>query len=121
MITFRVTINNEPVVVAGAEDLAVLSSIVSGTALCEDPSSPNLHLHLGGLTGRGGGAEEEFLNWMQHRPLKIGDRVVLEIVEGVTSSPLENRQPGGTQGEKEFFEQAKKIYLDLREKYESES
>ncbi len=121
MITFRVTINNEPVVVAGHEDLSVLSSIVSGTALRDESSSANLHLHLGGLTGRGGGAEEEFFNWMEHRPLKVGDRVELEIVEGEASSPIENRKPGGTHGEKEFFEQAKKIYLDLREKYESES
>ena len=87
MFALRLTINKRKPIVAGAEDLSVLSAILSlvGRLGAETADrtrgKPNMHVHLGGLTARPGNKPDEHLNWLPHTKLKVGDRVLVEIIE----------------------------------------
>jgi hypothetical protein len=127
MYALKVQVNSESPIVAGAPDLGVLNTIINcvgtlGEAAREvrDGEEADLFLSVGGLTSRLQDLPDEHLRWTSNRTLHVGDIVRVEIVE--TDSPdapgdaheAEKRQ----HDEREYFEHCKKIYLELREKYE---
>ena len=129
MYALRLTINKRKPVVAGAEDLSVLSAILSLTGRLgsltadRDRAKPNMHVHLGGLTARRGNRPDEHLNWLPHTKLKLGDRVLVEIVETDRAGRIVKRSKarGKSNDERHFYRELKKQYLKLKKKYEPES
>lgn len=129
MLVLRVQVNEEPPVSGGANDLGVLNAIVSGTGrLGEDAQlgrpdeSPQLHLSLGGLTSRAVGRSDEHVRWIRQRGLNVGDRILVEVLDAHSADPVESVMAVGQRqdDEREYFEQCKRGYFELRSKYESE-
>ena len=129
MFALRLTINKRKPIVAGAEDLSVLSGIVSlvgrlGSETADsDRGKPNMHVHLGGLTARPGKKPDEHLRWLPHTKLKVGDRVLLEIIETDRTGRVVERSKakGKSNDERHFYRELKKQYLKLKKKYEPDS
>jgi len=129
MFALRLTINKRKPVVAGAEDLSVLSTNISlvgrlGSETADrDPRKPNMHVHLGGLTSRRGKKPDEHLRWLPHTKLKVGDRVLVEIIETEKVGRVVERSKarGKSNDERRFYRELKKQYLELKKKYEPES
>jgi len=127
MIALRVILNGKLVCTAGAEDLAVLSTIVgAGGALGrltkkqrDDP--PDVYLSVGGLTGRIDGADEH-LRWTEQQPLQTGDRIEIHVLDtSEVDAPHEKRPfdaERAQQREREQFEYAREVYRTFRHKYE---
>ena len=127
MLALRVTVNDDKTVIAGAEDLSVLSAIVTLTGKlgtrARDPGrgKPDMHLHVGGLTSRGKRRSDQHLRWTPHLKLKIGDRVTIELIRASrTNRPVE-KTPAERRDEHTYFKQLKKQYLELKKKYEPET
>ena len=57
------------------------------------------------------------------RHLKIGDKVIVEVLEADHSDPNESGHLAEKRAhdEREYFEHCKKAYFKLRSKYESEN
>src|SRR5690349_15619112 len=96
MLALRVAINGGKPVVAGADDLGVLSAIISCVgALGPRARSPRgdgaeaMTLNLGGLTSRGNDAPDEHIDWLSQVPLKVGDRIAVELIETDSPSPID--------------------------------
>jgi|SRR4051812_25030194 hypothetical protein len=127
MLALRVTINDKKIVVAGTEDLFVLSAIVTLTgklgskAVVPGRGKPDMFLHLGGLTGRGKGRKDEHLRWTPHVKLKIGDRVVVELIETARSDKIVQRSAAERRDERAYYKHLKAQYLTLKKKYEPDS
>lgn len=127
MLAIRVTINNGKTIIAGAEDLSVLSAIVSLVgrlgARAVDPGKgkPDMYLHVGGLTARGKRRRDEHLRWTRHLRLKVGDRVMVELIRTAKSDRVVERTPAERRDERAYFKHLKKQYLALKKKYEPES
>jgi hypothetical protein len=128
MYAFKVQVNDGEPLVGGAEDLSVLTAILTATGKLGSASFPHrddgtrdIDFRLGGLTARGTGNKDEHLTWVEARGLKPGDRVAIEIVETEVANPV----IGGSEAqesahdERQYFEHCKRAYLELREKYES--
>lgn len=126
MHALRVSVNNEPPIVAGASDLCVLNAIINcvgklGEATNEvrQREEVDLFLTVGGLSSRKAEVPDEHMQWLSNRPLKIGDVISVEIMETQSvdvhtgSSEAAKRK----HDEREYFEHCKKVYLSLREKY----
>jgi hypothetical protein len=88
MIAFEIELNGEPLGTAGADDLSVLTAIVSAVGKL-GPNSTGAHqrenhydieLTVGGLTSRAGDASDEHLDWVK-RNLKPGDVITVRLVE----------------------------------------
>ena len=130
MLVLRVQINEETPVTAGAEDLGVLNAIVGAGGRLGRNSSlgrarelPHVYLTLGGLTAREDGLPNEHRWWMSRRELTLGDRIVIEVLEALLADPIESGSVAEkrAQDEKEYFEHSKKVYLQLRSKYDAEA
>jgi hypothetical protein len=88
MITFEVELNGQSLGTAGADDLSVLTAIVSAvgklgpnsTGACQREHHYDIELTVGGLTSRAEGTPDEHLDWMR-RTLKPGDVVTVRLVE----------------------------------------
>lgn len=100
MLALRVQINEGEAVTGGAEDLAVLTASVSfagrlGPKTDRGRQSRELHghCHLGGLTSRGELGSDEHLDWISLQEVKVGDRIVIEVIETDDPSPVIDRRP----------------------------
>lgn len=131
MVALKTSLNGEKLCIAGTEDLAVLNSIISAvgnlgahTKPKRDPEEPaDLFLSVGGLTSRKEG-ENEHLRWIEQKKLTIGDQILIEVLETPETdapSSLSLAKETLEGAERQQFEYAKKIYLQLREKYETGS
>ena len=124
MLALRVTVNDKKTIIAGADDLSVLSAIVSlvgrlGTkTVGSGLSKPDMHLHVGGLTARGKGRTDEHLRWTRHLKLKVGDRVTVELVKAARADRLVERSAAERRDELAYYRELKKQYLRLQAKYE---
>src|SRR5205809_726927 len=111
MFALRLTINKRNPVVAGAEDLSVLSTSISlvghlgSETANRGPGKPNMHVHLGGLTSRRGKKADKHLRWLPHTKLKVGDRVLVEIIEAEKVGRVVERSKaqGKTSDERRFY------------------
>ena len=130
MIAIEVVLNNKKISTAGAEDLCVLSAIMSaggklgreshGTR--DEKNEFDLSLWVGGLTARGEGTDDDHLNWIERRPISLGDTVTLKFVESSRSDDAVNAKTAGgntkEMNEQRMFEMAKETYLKLKDKFE---
>lgn len=128
MIAMRVIHNGEPLCIAGAEDLAVLSTIVSavgnlGPLTKRERDEPlEIVLSVSGLTARADG-HDEHLEWVGQKTLRPGDKIELELLDISKADPPNLTKPhlSKEHREREHYEHAKGIYLALRAKFERES
>ena len=129
MYVLRVQINDESPVVGGMEDLGVLSAIVTGVGKlgpASHPSRPDetaeFHLRLGGLTSRAPGQRDEHVEWVSHRELRVGDKVVVELLDSEVADPVVSGKEAEerAQDERAYFEHCRRVYMDLKAKYEPE-
>ena len=100
MFALKVWINEEPPVIAGAEDLGVLHASVNcggvlGSAVhtLRAAGQAEFRCTVGGLTSRAPGLQNEHVRWLEQRMLKVGDRVTVEIVETMVADPIVIRRP----------------------------
>jgi hypothetical protein len=128
VFAFKVTVNNQSPVVGGTEDLGVLTAILTATGKLGSKSVPmrgdesrDFTFRLGGLTSRPKGEPNEHLVWLVADELKLGDVVTVEIVEAGSASPVINKEEEQHDYERDHFDRCKRVYLELRSKYEAES
>jgi hypothetical protein len=88
MIALAVYLNGKKLTVAGAEDLGVLSAILSAGGTLGKTTVPyrknnrrrvSVHLSVGGLTRRPNG-QDEHLRWIRVKPVRIGDMISVRII-----------------------------------------
>ena len=130
MYAFKVQVNDQAPVVGGAEDLSVLTAMVTATGKLGSASLPRhddgtreIDFRLGGLTARGSQKKDEHLTWLEARGLKPGDRVLIEIVETDVAHPVTGGEEAEARAhdERAYFEHCKRAYLELRGKYEGDA
>ncbi len=129
MYALKVCINEESPVIGGADDLGVLTAIVTCTGKLGHASVPSrgdefqdFSFRLGGLTSRPIGTTDEHLVWLSHEGLKVGDKITIEIVEADRTDPVISGKEAEQRpdDEREYFEHCKRAYLEMRGKYEPE-
>ena len=99
MIAFEVSLNGNRVCIAGAEDLAVLSTIISACGKLgkktvpsrPDQISGDVHYSVGGLTSRGNPKKDVHVQWKSVVPLEIGDVLQVRVVETDKSDRAKSR------------------------------
>ena len=104
MIGFHVQVNDDASIRAGDTAISVLSVIVSYAA-----STHEIELAIGGLIAPDS-SPREHVEWLQ-RELKVGDRIVLTVVETGEPDPPARRtreDPGlAEQRERQYYERLK--------------
>ena len=130
MIAFRVTINDQFPVIGGADDLSVLSAIVTATgslgqsthSVKADDGEISIDFRLGGLTSRAIGVNNEHVIWLENVALSPGDIVTIEVIESESANPTASSSPSeaNEEYERELFNFSKKNYFALRMRYESD-
>jgi hypothetical protein len=89
MIALQISLNDVPLCVAGAADLAVLNAIVNAigvlgpetkSLLDGQTEEPDLFLSVGGLTSRHEGPNEH-LRWVENTQLAVGDCIKITVME----------------------------------------
>lgn len=122
MFALKVQINDSPPVIGGANDLGVLTAILTATGKLGPSSIPSrgdetqdFSFRLGGLTSREKGLTDEHLVWLEHSELKPGDRVLMEIIETDEVHAVQSGQEAeeAADDERAYFEHCKKAYFDL--------
>ncbi len=77
---------------------------------------------MGGLTSRGEGEEDEHHVWVERTELSVGDVVTVRFVEvSEADDEVSASSAGGNMNEmneRRWYEMAKEVYFDLKEKYE---
>ena len=130
MYAIKVQINDKPSVVGGANDLSVLTAILTLAGKLGEASRPHrddrtvdFTFRLGGLTARGPDIQDEHLVWLEARDLKLGDKLVFEIVETSTPHPVESGTNAKERAddEREYYEHCKRAYFEMREKYDRDA
>lgn len=89
MIAYEVRINGKKICVAGAGDLSVLTAGVTAVGKLGPRTKPprpddvtnDIHLRVGGLTGRADEARDVHLDWTSFRELSVGDVVQIKVVD----------------------------------------
>jgi hypothetical protein len=129
MFALKVQINDQTPVVGGADDLGVLSAIVTCVGRLGALSAPNrddetqdFTFRLGGLTSRPKGSADEHLVWLENNTLQVGDKITIEITEVEKTDPVISGQEAAQRedDEREYFNHCKRAYFEMREKYENE-
>jgi hypothetical protein len=124
MLALRVTINGKHSIVAGTEDLSVLSAVVTLTGklgaktVAPGRGRPDMFVNVGGLTARGSRGGDEHLRWTPHVKLKVGDRVLVELIKAAKSDKVVERSKAEERSERTYYKFLKKQYLHLKKKYE---
>ena len=106
MIAFEVKLNEELLATAGADDLSVLTAIVTAVGKLGPNSAGagqreddyELELTVGGLTSRTAGASNEHLDWTK-RSLKPGDVVTVKLIEADVADLPTGSQPARADGD----------------------
>src|ERR1043166_2465931 len=89
MIAFEVSLNGKRLCTAGAEDLSVLTAVVTACGRLGEKTVParpdqkgrEIHVHIGGLTARTDPKKDVHVRWNEHGFLKIGDLLEVRILE----------------------------------------
>jgi hypothetical protein len=130
MYALKVKINDQAVVIGGADDLGVLSAILTCTGKLgplsvrsRSDETQDFSFRLGGLTSRSKGEVDEHLVWLQNDTLKVGDTVTLQIIEVDVADPVISGEETQQRedDEREYFNHCKRAYFEMRDKYENES
>ena len=107
-LRFEVTVNDEAPIIAGGDDVSVLTSCLTLV-----PARGELELQAGGLVA-GGPDGQEHVEWIQ-RALRPGDRVSIRVVDGgEPSAPVSRRRDDPRLAE----ERERAYYERLKQRYE---
>jgi hypothetical protein len=126
MIAFQIEVNGEPFGTAGADDLSVLTAIVTAAGRLGPNSrgsharehDPHVELSVGGLTSRAELSDDEHLDWLKHT-LKPGDVVTIRVVDATTVDAPTASQPARTDADYQCqYEWAKNFYFENRDKFD---
>jgi hypothetical protein len=127
LIVFEIFLNGRPIARAGAKDLGVLSTHVTGVgklgpmAKGRGPKDRDLHVSVGGLTTPKR-APNTHLSWLSVHRLKLGDEVRVKLTEATRADEPRSRKRANPKPlpvpEKQRFEFARDLYFKLRPKYE---
>ena len=127
MYALKVQINSENHIIAGTDDLGVLTATVNCIGALGDNSrqvrqneNPDLFVTVGGLTSKKAEVPDEHLRWLEQRPLKIGDFVSVQIIDSLTAdAPVSGEEAAKRKADQQgYFEHCKKVYFELRDQYE---
>jgi hypothetical protein len=99
MIAFDVRLNGRRVCIAGAEDLAVLSTIVSASGKLgpktvparPDDTSGEIFYSVGGLTRRPDPKKDVHVRWKSIAPLKVGDVIQVKVLDVTKADRAKSR------------------------------
>jgi len=130
MLVLEVYVNGKRVARAGAADLSVLGVHLTGVGKLGHPSRGSrfqkegydVDLGVAGLTSRARTKRNEHLRWGSRRALKVGDEVLVRIVDSHLadkpsgSTPADESRPKVS--ERRLFLRSKEMYFRLRGKYE---
>ncbi len=84
MRAFKVSLNGKKLCLAGVGGHGVLSAIISWVA---GDRGEDLFIEVGGL------ANEEHIDWVKQKPLRVGDEICIKIVElGSADEPVRRRR-----------------------------
>ena len=89
MIAFEVKLNGKRVCIAGADDLAVLSTNIGAVGKLgkktvparPDETTGEIHYSVGGRTSRPDANKDVHVRWKPVAPLKVGDVIEVRILE----------------------------------------
>jgi len=89
MIAFEVKLNGKRVCVAGAEDLSVLTTIVSAVGVLgkktlpvrPDADAVDIACSVGGLTRRADPKTDVHVRWKSRARLNVGDTIQVTVLE----------------------------------------
>ena len=130
MYALKVSINEKSPVIGGADDLGVLTAIVTcsgklgaASVSARDDETQDFSFRLGGLTSRQKGTPNEHQTWLTNNELKLGDKITIEIVETENPDPVISGKVAEQRehDERKYFDHCKRAYLEMRSKYETES
>jgi hypothetical protein len=107
MIAFEVELNGQSLGIAGADDLSVLTAIVSAVGKLGPHSAGayqrenhyDMELTVGGLTSRPEGIQDEHLDWISQSALKLGDVVTVKLVEASATDAPTRSMPKPADGD----------------------
>ena len=91
MIAFEIYLNDQKLCRAGIGDSGVLSAIVNWSAATMATGARNegLFLNMGGLVT----PERKHVSWIDQKPLAVGDRIQVSIVEADSVDEHQRRDP----------------------------
>ena len=89
MIAFEVMLNGKRICIAGAEDLAVLNTIVTASGKLGPKTVParpedtngEVFYSVGGLTRRPDPEKDVHVRWKSIAPLRVGDVIQVKVLE----------------------------------------
>ncbi len=66
---------------------------------------------------------DEHVNWLSQLPMKVGDKIEVEILETNSPDPIDSAAETKRRESdaREYYEHCKETYLKLREHYEPEA
>lgn len=134
MIIFDVSLNGEPLKRSGKSDLTVMSAIVSAVGVLgpdsigvkHKPGRCEIDFYLGGLTSAAEESHGVHLNWLPKTFISVGDEITIRILDednpdsyiAPKVDQIENYKREIEKENQKRYEEAKRIYFELREKYE---
>jgi hypothetical protein len=91
MIAFEIHLNDQKLCRAGIGDSGVLSAIVTWSAatMATGTRNESLFLNMGGLVT----PERKHVSWINQKPLAVGDRIQVNIVEAESVDEWHRRDP----------------------------
>ncbi len=89
MIAFEVRLNGKRICIAGADDLAVLNTIITASGKLGPKTVParaddthgEVHYSVGGLTARPDPETDVHVRWKSIAPLKLGDVIQVKVLD----------------------------------------
>ena len=123
MLAFEITINGEPLVVAGAEDWALLHADIMAHRAGEGQEKDKYEINVGGLPQQNDKGTLEHIRW-GHTKLRLGDQVTIRLIETDTADPPLRRFRSDKEAHEETFtdeeilEMQKETYLELKKLFE---
>jgi hypothetical protein len=89
MIAFEVRLNGKRICIAGAEDLSVLSTIITASGKLgaktvparPDDTKGEVFYSVGGLTARPDPETDVHVRWQSIAPLQVGDVIQVKVLE----------------------------------------
>ena len=100
MIAFEVRLNGKRICIAGADDLAVLNTIVTASGKLgpktvparPDEADSEIFYTVGGLTARPDPNKDVHVRWKLLAPLKVGDTIEVKVLDVTKADRAKSRK-----------------------------
>ncbi|MGV3773936.1 MAG: hypothetical protein ACO1QB_13630 [Verrucomicrobiales bacterium] len=145
MIALKVTKNGELLCIAGADDLSLVGVNLVAMGPLGTHSQKNrpdetiiFHTHVGGMTSSREDNCEHF-RWLDEPEIKLEDKIEIQFLEVESATPplsksphdrsrdgerkklIEDQMAADSECERRRFDEAKTVYFQLKEKFETEA